>query len=123
MGWTDDEGGMSATVKQHVLVDCFLKREEQDRLGWRPALDNHLRPYAWRPGSDDVKVIFAVDDESAARIAVRARMDLNEMSEAQAVEHVYCRDDLRRIDPDAFFQGESPLWDGPEKVGRAVKKV
>jgi hypothetical protein len=123
MGWIDDENGLSASVKQHVLADCFLKEEEQDKLGWRPALDNHLRPYAWRPGSDDVKLIFAIDAESAARIAVRARID-GGMAEQEALEHVTTRDLLAEIDlADLLFQGEAPLWDGLRKIGGAVDKA
>ena len=80
-------------------------------------------PYVWRPGSDDVKIIFAIDDESAARIAVQARIDHNEMSEQEALEHVTTRDLLVKVDPDVFFQGEAPLWDGLRSVADAVERA
>lgn len=81
------------------------------------------RLYVWRPGSDDYKLIFAIDDESAVRIAIQARIDHNEMSEKDAFEAVMYGDLIASIDPDTFYQGEAPLWDGALKVGNAVRKV
>ncbi|KKL62406.1 hypothetical protein LCGC14_2185520 [marine sediment metagenome] len=79
------------------------------------------RLYVWRPGSDDVKLIFAIDDESAARIAVQARIDYNEMTEQEALEHVEWHDLLVEVDPTSiFFQGEAPLWAGLRKLENVV---
>lgn len=107
--------------KSNILVDCLIDFEARKILG-RLGQESSFQLYAWRPGSDDVKIIAAVDDESAARIAVRARMDHNEMSEMEALEHVTTRDDLRRVDLSfMLFQGEAPLWDGLREIEDVVK--
>lgn len=108
---------LSTADKRNIITDCIINACLAMGHG---VPDQHFRIYAWRPGSDDVKLIFAIDDESAARIAVRARMDHNEMSEAEALEHVTCYDTLCCVDPDALFQGEAPLWDGLRSVGDSV---
>lgn len=114
--------GLSPRDKTNILVDVLVG----DWIGkndlFRVPEGSTFRLYAWRPGSDDVKIIAAVDDESAARIAVQARIDHCEQTEAEALEHVTTRDSLRRIDPDALFQGEAPLWDGLRDVGDSVPK-
>lgn len=116
--------GLSAKDKRNILVDVLVGQHVDDR-GDAPAgtPDHSFKLYAWRPGSDDVKIIAAIDDESAARIAVQARIDHCEMTEQEALEHVTTRDDLRRVDPWALFQGESPLWDGLRNVGDSVVKA
>ena len=88
--------------KTPIVRDWFFKNPESG-----------FQLYVWRPGSDDVKLIFAIDDESAARIAVQARIDHNEMTEQEALEHVTTRDLLVKVDPTfILFQGEAPVWDG-----------
>lgn len=97
--------------KVPIVRDWFFKNPEAE-----------CQLYVWRPGSDDVKLIFAIDDESAARIAVQARIDHNEMTEEEAVEHVTKRDLLARVDPTfILFQGEAPLWDGRHALRHAVE--
>jgi len=85
--------------------------------------------YAWKlRGADDAKLIAAGDDEAAARIAVRARIDLCEMSEESAVEAVLTEDWIAPVDPDHLLQGEVVPWDGPGDwlpggLGSCVAKV
>jgi hypothetical protein len=99
--------------KTKAVRDCFFNGAEAD-----------LQLYAWRMEGTDVKLIFAVDDESAARIAVRARIDLCEMSEEDALFAVKYKDALAPVDVhDVLYQGEAPLWDGAEPVGPYVEKV
>jgi hypothetical protein len=112
---------LSLTDKQNIVVDCFINAipSIKSRIPKR-----HYRLYAWRPGSDDVKIIAALDDESAARIAVQARIDHNEMTEQEALEYVTTRDLLAEIDlTSVFFQGEAPLWNGLQNVGDSVDKA
>ena len=113
--------GLTLEQKAAVLVGTTLLRKDAEERHGEGAV--HAL-YAWRPGSDDVKLIAAINDESAARIAIRIRIE-GGMSEREAVDHVCRKDDLRRIDPDLVFQGDPKvaLWDGAEKVGWAVQKV
>jgi hypothetical protein len=124
MGWTDNDGKLTARDKANILIDCLMNEEIRKELGFRPMPDQYFKLYAWRPGSSDVKIIAAIDDESAARIAVQARIDLCGMTEQEALEHVTTRDLLAEIDlADPLFQGEAPLWDGLRKIGGSVDKA
>jgi len=99
--------------KAHIVLSCVFRPSEVDQ-----------RLYAWKMrGGSDVKLIAAVDDESAARIAVQARMDHCEMSEEHALEAVKTEDYLALIDPDMLFQGEAPLWGGAERLEGIIDKI
>lgn len=99
--------------KAHIVLSCMFRPGEVDQ-----------RLYAWKMrGTNDVKLIAAINDESAARIAVQARIDVCEMSEDHALEAVLTEDYLAPIDPDMFFQGDAPLWKGADKLEGAVDKV
>lgn len=96
--------------KIKVVRDWFFNSNRSDH-----------KLYVWRPGSDDVKLIFAIDDESAARIAVKARIDHNEMTEKEALEHVLIHDLIAEVDSTfMLFQGLAPLWDGTGHIGDCV---
>jgi len=101
--------------------------EDDFEWGEDPPSPRHpdgARLYAWKlSGADDAKLIAAEDDESAARIAVRARIELCEMSEEHAVEAVLKEDWIAPVDPDHLLQGDMRPWDGPGELGRAVAKV
>lgn len=87
-----------------------------------PRVPDGARLYAWKlRGSDDAKLIAAVDDEAAARTAVQARIELCEMSEEHAVEAVLHEDWIAPVDPDHLFDLEP--WDGPGELGGAVAKI
>ena len=115
---------MTPRERANVLIDAMVGGELAKEPQFRVPEGSTFRLYAWKMrGGNDVKVIAALDDESAARIAVQARIDHCGMSEEHALEAVLSEDYLAPVDPDMLFQGEAPLWGGAEKVGRAVDKV
>jgi hypothetical protein len=115
---------MTPRERANVLIDALIGGELSGEPQFRVPEGSSFRLYAWKMrGADDVKVIAALDDESAARIAVRARIDLCEMSEEHALEAVRHEDYIGPVDPDVLFQGESPLWDGAGRLSDAVAKV
>jgi hypothetical protein len=109
--------------KADIVTDCFVNQHPVTKAACGGRRGAGFGIYAWRPGSDDVKLIFAIDAESAARIAVRARID-GGMAEQEALEHVTTRDLLAEIDlADLLFQGEAPLWNGPTSRSRTARRT
>lgn len=114
---------MSPEDKLNIVVDCVVGAEAARELG----LPNDMgyRAFAWiMAGTDDAKMIFAIDEEGAARIAIRARMDHCEQSEDEAFETVALKDEIRPLDvADILFQGEAPLWDGARSVAAMIRGI
>lgn len=115
---------MTPKDKANVLVDALVGGELSRELRRAAPEGSTFRLYAWRMrGTSDVKLIAALNDESAARIAVAARIAYCEESERDALHAVLNEDRLARVDPDVLFQGESPLWDGGRRIAEAVEGV